>query len=28
MSHHLEMVERNLRLDPRPTDLAKALMPA
>jgi DNA-binding GntR family transcriptional regulator len=27
MSHHLEMVERNLRLDPRPTDLAKALMP-
>jgi DNA-binding GntR family transcriptional regulator len=26
MSHHLEMVERNLRLDPRPTDLAKALM--
>lgn len=28
MSHHLEMVERNLRLDPRPTDLAKALKPA
>ena len=27
MSHHLEMVERNLRLDPRPTDLAKALLP-
>jgi DNA-binding GntR family transcriptional regulator len=27
MSHHLEMVERNLRLDPRPTDLAKALRP-
>jgi DNA-binding GntR family transcriptional regulator len=27
MSHHLEMVERNLRLDPRPTDLRKALMP-
>jgi DNA-binding GntR family transcriptional regulator len=27
MSHHLEMVERNLRLDPRPTDLARALKP-
>jgi DNA-binding GntR family transcriptional regulator len=27
MSHHLEMVERNLRLDPRPTDLGTALMP-
>jgi DNA-binding GntR family transcriptional regulator len=27
MSHHLEMVERNLRLDPRPTDLARALLP-
>jgi DNA-binding GntR family transcriptional regulator len=26
MSHHLQMVERNLRLDPRPTDLAKALL--
>jgi DNA-binding GntR family transcriptional regulator len=27
MSHHLQMVERNLRLDPRPSDLAKALLP-
>jgi DNA-binding GntR family transcriptional regulator len=27
MSHHLQMVERNLRLDPRPTGLAQALLP-
>jgi DNA-binding GntR family transcriptional regulator len=27
MSHHLQMVERNLQLDRRPTDLAQALMP-
>jgi DNA-binding GntR family transcriptional regulator len=27
MGHHLEMVERNLRLDRRPTDLATALRP-
>ncbi len=27
MSHHLQMVERNLRLDPRPTDLGQALRP-
>jgi len=25
MAHHLQAVEQNLRLDPRPTDLAKAL---
>jgi len=25
MNHHLDAVERNLRLDPRPTDLARAL---
>lgn len=28
MAHHLHAVEQNLRLDPRPTDLAKALRPA